>query len=105
VIRYGLAGELVPGLGDESGFEDMAVQAPFADGPRWYSMEEHYAREKGLMEKFFEPSYQIFPSQVVVCVRPPIRSRASRMTTDRPRFAVSRAAVIPAKPAPMTITS
>ena len=37
--------------------------------------------------------------------RPPTRSRASSTTTDFPAFAISRAAVSPARPAPTTTTS
>src|SRR5689334_9137149 len=38
-------------------------------------------------------------------VRPPTRSRASTSRTDLPAFAMSRAAAMPAKPAPTTTTS
>ena len=52
------------------------------------------------------PPYSIaWPSQVALQVRPPSRSRASSSRTLRPRSAASRAAVTPAKPPPITITS
>src|SRR5437764_2299109 len=38
-------------------------------------------------------------------VRPPTRSRASSTTTERPAWAIARAAVKPARPAPTTTTS
>src|SRR5277367_768775 len=39
-----------------------------------------------------------------VRTRPPMRSRASRIVTERPASASLTAAAIPAKPAPMTMT-
>ena len=45
------------------------------------------------------------PRASLVSSRPPIRSRASRTITDRPRRCSTRAAMRPAAPAPMTITS
>jgi monoamine oxidase len=56
VTRYGLEDELV-----DAGEKIDEVCAPTADGLKWYSPEEHYARERRLLNAFYEPSSRVFP--------------------------------------------
>ncbi|MFC9355748.1 flavin monoamine oxidase family protein [Rhodococcus sp. NPDC057014] len=55
--RYGLTGDVIDAVHEPHDW----VRAPRGDGDEWCSAEEHYEREKPLVERFFEPSLAVFP--------------------------------------------
>ncbi|MFC9355750.1 flavin monoamine oxidase family protein [Rhodococcus sp. NPDC057014] len=57
ISRYGLTGDVVEANAAPADW----VLASRGDGLEWYSAQEHYDREKPLLEKFFEPSIQALP--------------------------------------------
>ncbi|MFC9355749.1 flavin monoamine oxidase family protein [Rhodococcus sp. NPDC057014] len=57
ITRYGLTGDVV----DAAEVETEWVLAPIGEGLEWRSAEEHYEREKALVERFFESASSVFP--------------------------------------------